>query len=75
MSAAWHNRGDVTIRASDATSPSLIAERYGSVGIGGVLRTAPLLEDSPVLGPSVRMLAWDTSALYTTGEITVVPAG
>ncbi|WP_433929404.1 hypothetical protein AB3662_37445 [Sorangium cellulosum] len=60
VSAAWHNRGDVTIRASDATSPSLIVERYGSVGIGGVLRTAPRFDDSPVLGPSVRIEQYGT---------------
>ncbi|XXY53626.1 hypothetical protein WME91_21050 [Sorangium sp. So ce269] len=65
VSAAWYNSGDVTVLASYSISPSIIVQRYGRVGISGVLRTAPLFEGSPYAGPSVRiepygMLSADT---------------
>ncbi|XXT17502.1 hypothetical protein WME94_45465 [Sorangium sp. So ce429] len=60
VSAAWRNSGDVTVLASNSISPSLVVQRYGTVGIGGVLRTAPLLEGSPYAGPSVRIEPYGT---------------
>ncbi|WP_437658512.1 hypothetical protein [Sorangium sp. So ce1182] len=60
VSAAWRNSGDVTVLASNSISPSLIVQRYGTVGIGGVLRTAPLFEGSPHAGPSVRIEPYGT---------------
>ncbi|WP_437620645.1 hypothetical protein [Sorangium sp. So ce1151] len=60
VSAAWRNSGDVTVLASNSISPSLIVQRYGTVGIGGVLRTAPLFEGSPYAGPSVRIEPYGT---------------
>ncbi|WP_438005427.1 hypothetical protein WME89_42990 [Sorangium sp. So ce321] len=60
VSAAWRNSGDVTVLASNSISPSLVVQRYGTVGIGGVLRTAPLFADSPYVGPSVRIEAYGT---------------
>ncbi|MGK3959010.1 hypothetical protein WMF38_38890 [Sorangium sp. So ce118] len=55
VSAGWRNSGDVTVLASNSISPSLLVQRYGTVDIGGVLRTAPLFEGSPYAGPSVRI--------------------
>ncbi|WP_437503120.1 hypothetical protein [Sorangium sp. So ce1099] len=55
VSARWRNSGDVTVLASNSISPSLLVQRYGTVDIRGVLRTAPLFEGSPYAGPSVRI--------------------
>ncbi|WP_437679150.1 hypothetical protein [Sorangium sp. So ce131] len=62
--ASWINRGDVAVLASLSSSPSLLVDRGGLVHIGGLLRTAPLVEggSSPYLGPSVRLVRGDLIA-------------
>ncbi|XXX81556.1 hypothetical protein WMF30_22630 [Sorangium sp. So ce134] len=54
--ASWRNGGDVTIYAHFSTSPSLLVDGRGEVGIGGLLRIAPLVEGAaPGPEPIVRL--------------------
>ncbi|WP_437669966.1 hypothetical protein [Sorangium sp. So ce131] len=60
---SWRNSGDVTIFASWSTSPSLLIDGRGRVGIGGLLRAAPLSEGAePGPGPVVRLVRGELEA-------------
>ncbi|AUX46956.1 hypothetical protein SOCE26_084660 [Sorangium cellulosum] len=53
--ASWINSGDVTVLASRRQSPSLVVDGGGLVRVGGLLRSAPLVEGEPDEAPSVRL--------------------
>ncbi|HTN86340.1 MAG TPA: hypothetical protein VL242_21720, partial [Sorangium sp.] len=64
--------GALEVLPADGTAPFQLGDTVSLLGwSGGLAGTFAAVDIALPLAPG---LAWDTSALYTTGEITAVPA-